>query len=76
MGTLAELWDAPQTQSQDVAPKPSRFSTFKQGTDIGPAKSTLAELWDSPDVAQAVEQPTPKQSNLVGSVLQKAFEAK
>ena len=76
MGTLAELWDAPQTQSQDVSPKPSRFSTFKQGTNIGPAKSTLAELWDSPEVAQAVEQPTPKQSNLVGSVLQKAFEAK
>jgi hypothetical protein len=74
MGTLAELWDAPQTQSQDVAPKPSRFSTFKQGTDIGPAKSTLAELWDSPEVAQVTEQPAPKQTNLVGLGLQKLQE--
>jgi len=73
MGTLAELWDAPEA---DVAPKPSRFSTFKQGTEIGPAKSTLAELWDSPEVAQAAEKPAPKQMDLVGSVLQKAFEAK
>ena len=73
MGTLAELWDAPEA---DVAPKPSRFSTFKQGTEIGPAKSTLADLWDAPETTQAAEQPTPKQSNLVGSVLLKAFEAK
>lgn len=73
MGTLAELWDAPEA---DVAPKPSRFSTFKQGTEIGPAKSTLAELWDSPEVAQSAEKPAPKQMDLVGSVLQKAFEAK
>jgi hypothetical protein len=73
MGTLAELWDAPEA---DVAPKPSRFSTFKQGTEIGPAKSTLADLWDAPETTQAAEQPTPKQSNLVGSILQKAFEAK
>jgi len=73
MGTLAELWDAPEA---DVAPKPSRFSTFKQGTEIGPAKSTLADLWDAPETTQAAEQPSPKQSNLVGSVLQKAFEAK
>jgi len=73
MGTLAELWDAPEA---DVAPKPSRFSTFKQGTEIGPAKSTLADLWDAPETTQASEQPAPKQSNLVGSVLQKAFEAK
>jgi len=73
MGTLAELWDAPEA---DVAPKPSRFSTFKQGTEIGPAKSTLADLWDASETTQAAEQTTPKQSNLVGSVLQKAFEAK
>ena len=73
MGTLAELWDAPEA---DVAPKPSRFSTFKQGSEIGPAKSTLAELWDSPEVIKSAEQPAPKQENLVGSILQKAFEAK
>ena len=73
MGTLAELWDAPEA---DVAPKPSRFSTFKQGSEIGPAKSTLADLWDAPETIEKAPQTAPKQSNVVGSVLQKAFEAK
>lgn len=76
MGTLAELWDAPQTGAQDVAPKKSSFSTYKSGTEIGPAKSTLADLWDATETIQAAEQPTPKQGNMVGSMLQKAFEAK